>query len=270
MVITNPVPEYVEIQASGSGLMLSSIDAKNLRVSLDLAGVRPGMSTYTLSSKDFGLPRNVEVDRVTPSRVILSVDRLMQKALPVRLEYRGVLESDLRLVEAQLLPDEVVVTGPRTRVEALEVVETAPVDRASLSAGVNERTLDLLSPGGLVQTPRTAVAAQIVVERELSERAFTDVAVELKGTERRWRVEPARIRLVVRGPKSEMGRLELAPGAVYVDPTGFTGSEARDVPPEVTLPPGFELVSLDPATVRLWPAPQAAEDKSGKEPTAGT
>jgi hypothetical protein len=169
----------------------------------------------------------------------------------------------------QLLPADVAVTGPRSRVTDLRSIETTAVDRASLSPGVNERTVDLLSPGGQVQLTRTAVAAQIVVERDLTERTFDDVKVALKGTERRWRMEPGEIRLVVRGPRSEVGRLELAPGAVYIDPTSLTGSEPFDVRPEVTLPPGFEVVHLEPETIRLSPASQAAEDRSGEEPSAG-
>jgi YbbR domain-containing protein len=268
MVITNPVPDYVEVRASGSGLMLSSIDAKDVRVSLDLGGVRPGLVTYTLSARDFGLPRNVEVDRVTPSRVSLQVDRLKQRTVPVRLAYQGVLDNDLRIVEAQVLPAEVAVTGPRTRIEALRSIEAAPVDRASLTPGVNERTLDVLNPGGLLQIPRTAVAAQIVVERDLRERVFEDVPIELKGERPRWRLEPERLRLVVRGPASEMAQLELAPGAVYVDPTDWTGEEPREVRPEVTLPPGFEVVTLEPETVGLSPVPPATDDTGGPEPTA--
>lgn len=270
MVITNPVPDYVEVRASGSGLMLSSIDAKDVRVSLDLGGVRPGLVSYTLSARDFGLPRNVEIDRVTPSRVSLQVDRLKQRRVPVHLELQGVLDNDLRIVEAQVLPSEVTVTGPRTRIEDLQSIETAPLDRASLTPGVNERTLDVLNPGGLLQLARTAVAAQIVVERDLRERAFEDVPVELKGERPRWRLDPERIRVVVRGPASEMAQLELAPGAVYVDPTDWTGDEPREIRPEVTLPPGFEVVTLEPETVGLSPVPPATDDTVGEKQAAGS
>ncbi len=258
MVITSTVPDYVEARVSGSGLMLSSIDAKSLRTSLDLAGVRPGVATYTLNAKDFALPRSVEVNRVTPSRVSLSVDRLVRRKLPVRMDYRGELEPGLKILEVQLLPSEVSITGPRARVTAMTEVDAQPLDRATLQPGVNERTLDLLGPGGLVQLRSPTIAAQVVVERELAERTFEDVPLEISG-EGEWTARPDRVRVVVRGPAVEIGAFELAPGAAYVDAAALAGREAVEIRPLVTLPPGYEILRLEPPTVTLEPKAERAD-----------
>lgn len=258
MVITSTVPDYVEVRVSGSGLMLSSIDAKNLRTSLDLAGVRPGVATYTLNAKDFALPRSVEVNRVTPSRVSLSVDRVVRRKLPIRIDDRGELEPGLKIVELQLLPDEVSVSGPRARVSGLTEVTTQALDRTTLQPGVNERTLDLLAPAALVQLRRPTVVAQVVVEREVAERVFEDVPLEMKSGEG-WTVVPDRITVVVRGPAVEIGAFELAPGAAYVDAATLAGREAVEVRPLVTLPPGYEALRLDPPIVTLEPTAERAD-----------
>lgn len=259
MVITSNVPDYVEVRVSGSGLMLSSIDAKSLRTSLDLGGVRPGVATYTLNAKDFALPRSVEVNRVTPSRVSLHVDRLVRRTVPIRLDYRGDLDPGLKVVDVQLLPAEVAVTGPRARVAAIGEVETEPLDRATLQPGVNERRLDLLGPGGLVQLRRPTVALQLVVERELAERFFADVPLEIVPGGDGWTLAPDRVVLVVRGPKAEIGGLELAPGAAYVDTAALEAGEAVEVRPLVTLPPGFEVLRVEPPTVTLKPKAEPAD-----------
>ncbi|MDG2304709.1 MAG: CdaR family protein [Candidatus Binatia bacterium] len=259
MVITSTAPDYIEVRVSGSGLMLSSIDAQSLQTSLDLAGVQPGVATYTLNAKDFALPRSVEVNRVTPSRVSLSIDRLVRRKLPIRLDSRGEMEPGLKVVEEQLLPSEVGVTGPRGRVAAVTEVETQALDLATLQPGVNERTLDLLGPGGLVQLRQPTIAVQIVVERELSERTFDNVALEIQGSEGHWVAEPDRVRIVVRGPAVEIGSLELAPGAAYVDTAALAGRAAVEVRPLVTLPPGYEVLRLEPPTVTLQPEAQEAD-----------
>lgn len=258
MVITSNVPDYIEVRVTGSGLMLSSIDAKSLQTSLDLAGVQPGVATYTLNAKDFALPRSVEVNRITPSRISLAVDRLVRRKLPIRIDYRGDPEPGLKVVEVQVLPNEVAVTGPRARIAQLSEIDTQPLDRATLQPGVNERTLDLLGPGGQVQLRRPTVVAQVVVERELSERTFEDVPVVLKSGEG-WTVHPKQIRIVVRGPKVDIGGFELAEGAAYVDASSLTGGEAVQVRPLVTLPPGYEALRLEPPTVTLEPKAQEAD-----------
>ncbi len=258
MVITNSVPDYVEVRVSGTGLLLSSIDAQSLVTSLDLSGVRPGVASYTLNAKDFALPRSVDVNRVIPSRVTLNVDRVVRRTLPVLLDYRGDLEPGLKILESQVLPDEIAVTGPRARVAGLAQVDTQAVDRATLQPGVNEVTLDLLSPGGLVQLRQPTVAAQIVVERELAERRFEDVVLEIHSGEG-WTVRPERVEVLVRGPQVELPSLELAPGAVYVDAASLVRGGPVDVRPLVTLPPGYEVLRVDPPAVTLEPEAESAD-----------
>ena len=280
MVIAGPVPDYVEVRVSGSGLMLSSIDANGLRTSLDLAGVRPGVATYALNARDFPLPRSVDINRMTPSRISLLIDRLERRKLPVQLDYRGELAPGLKVSEAQVLPAEVAVTGPSAKVAALEHVDTAALDRTGLVPGVNEQALDLLGPGGLVQLRRASVMARVLVERELGERVFDDVGLEIKG-EADWIAKPERLRIVVRGPATELVGLALAPGAAYVDGTSLPAGEAVEVRPLVTLPPGYEIVRLEPPLVVLEPVvepveqwqpygPQEAGADSGLERNAQT
>lgn len=268
MVITSPVPDYVEVRVSGSGLMLSSIDQESLTTSLDLAGVQPGVATYTLNTKDFALPRSVEVNRITPSRISLSVDRLVRRTLPVRIDYRGDPEPGLKIMELQLLPSEVTVNGPRSQVKALTEINTQPLDRASLQPGVNERTLDLLGPGAQVQLRRPTVVAQVVVERELEERTFAHVPLEVQGSDA-WFAIPGHVGIVVRGPRVEVRSFALAPGSAYVDASGLAPGEAVEVRPLVTLPPGYEVLRLEPPTVTLEPrAPQTDTELVGPpEPT---
>ena len=270
-VITSAVPETVDVRISGTGLMLSSIDSVGLSTSLDLAGVQPGVATYGLSAKDFALPRGVEINRITPSRISLRIDRVVRERVGVELDYRGELGRGLQVVEIQILPAQVDVTGPRAQVSPLTEVVTQAIDRSTLEPGVNERELALLGPGGLVQLRRTNVSARLVVERALTERVYEDVSVDLKSAQG-WEVIPSAVRIVVRGPVGdEIEELGLAEGAAYVDASMLSAGEAIEVSPLVTLPPGFEVVRLEPATVRLEPL---RRDASGAvlgelEPDAG-
>jgi YbbR domain-containing protein len=251
MVITNPVPEYVEIRAIGSGLLLSSIDAKDLRAALDLSGVRPGVATFTLHSRNFSLPRSVDVTRVTPSQVSLQVDRLLRRSVPVRLETRNELEPGLSLTQSSVLPETVEVTGPRSAVAVLPAVETQPVDLAPLPAGVTDREVDLVYPGGLMQIRLPRVRVHLVVDRELAERSFAGVPLELRNAAPGLEAVPAEVRVVVAGPRDELGGLELRPGAAYIDATDLSEPGPHRVRPEVALPPGYRVVRVEPPVVEV-------------------
>ncbi|HEY8515764.1 MAG TPA: CdaR family protein [Candidatus Binatia bacterium] len=253
LVITNPIPEYAEVRVSGSGLILSSIDEKDLRTTLDLSGARPGMVTYTLDPKRFELPRKVEVTRVTPSQITFHLDRMARKSIPVRLERTGEVRPGLRLTELALIPEKVEASGPQSRIDALPAIVTAPLDLSTLRAGTRQIELPLIQPGDLIRLDTPEIRVRAVVEPIVIERELRRVKLQVRDAENIWRVTPDSVTVVVRGPEIEVRALELEPGAAYVATDDLTGEAPHRVKPQVTLPEGIELVRVEPAEVALAP-----------------
>ena len=263
MVIVNPIPEYAEVRVSGSGLILSSIDAKNLHTSLDLSGTKPGVLTYSLDPKNFELPRKVEVSRVTPSQVTFHLDTVGKRTLPVRLERTGEVKKGLRLRELTLIPEKIEVNGPRSRIDGLQGVLTAPLDLGQLLPGTQQVDLPLVQPGGLVQLKSPEIRVRTVIEPVVVERELRKVEIEVRGGNGRYRVKPASVTLVLRGPEVEVAAVELSPGAAYVDAEGLEGEGPHRVKPEAELPVGIELVRTEPAEVTVEASGDAAAPDAG-------
>lgn len=263
MVIVNPIPEYAEVRVSGSGLILSSIDAKNLHTSLDLSGTKPGVLTYSLDPKNFELPRKVEVSRVTPSQVTFHLDTVGKRTLPVRLERTGEVKKGLRLRELTLIPEKIEVNGPRSRIDGLQGVLTAPLDLGQLLPGTQQVDLPLVQPGGLVQLKSPEIRVRTVIEPVVVERELRKVEIEVRGGNGRYRVKPASVTLVLRGPEVEVAAVELSPGAAYVDAEGLEGEGPHRVKPEAELPAGIELVRTEPAEVTVEASGDAAAPDAG-------
>lgn len=270
MMIVNPIPEYAEVRVSGSGLILSSIDQKSLHTVLDLSGARPGVLSFPLDPKNFELPRKVEVTRITPSQVTFHLDTLAKRSVPVRLDRTGEVPLGLRLKELTLFPEAVDVRGPRSRVDALQSLATAPLDLSRLQAGTQQLDVSLLQPGGLVQIRTPEIRVRTVVELVVVERDFGGVKVEVRGAARPLRASPDGITIVIRGPEAEMSAFELSPGAAYVDASALEGQGPHRVKPEIELPAGMTVVRTEPAEVALEPvteespAPNRSRDMEKK------
>lgn len=263
MVITNPLPSYVELGVMGSGLILSSIDTTTLRTKLDLAGARPGTATYALVAKDFELPRKVRVTRVIPSHVTVQIDRVSRRSLPVNVQSRGQLQAGLKLVGVTAQPDAVVVSGPRERISSLAGVDTRVVDLSELGAGETEIEAALEGPGGLVQLSRGSVRLRFVIEVVQGERVLKDVPVGFRGKDaERWRATPPAIELTVRGPQDQVTRLDLPGGSVWIDASDLPerGGERE---PQFELPPGIEVSDWSPRKVRVARVPLPTDTLSG-------
>jgi len=264
MVIVNPIPEYAEVRVSGSGLILSSIDAKGLHTTLDLSGTKPGVLTYSLDPKNFELPRKVEVSRVTPSQITFHLDTMAKRSLPIRLERTGEVPAGLRLKELALIPEKAGVSGPKSRLDGLQGLLTVPLDLARLEPGTQQIDLALIQPGGLVRLNAPEVRVRTVVEPIVVERQLRKVKLEVRGGTLPFVAKPDSITLTLRGPERQLDELELSPGVAYVDAEDLEGAGPHRVKLQVSLPSGIELVRAEPAEVVLEATAAAADDAPGR------
>ncbi|MDG1399664.1 MAG: CdaR family protein [Candidatus Binatia bacterium] len=265
-IITNTVPAYAQLRLRGSGLLLSSIDTDRMATQLDLAGVRTGRVTYSLVASDLSLPRNVDVTRVTPSRISLDIDVVDRRTVPIELLTTGELRAGLEFVEAVLLPAEVELEGPKGQLAGITQVSTQRVDLNGMDAGVNELMGRLQNPPGLVELRSRDVVVQLVIDRQLAQRSFPDVPIAIRNARAPWLVDPDNVAIEVRGPAAEIESLELNPSAITVDATDLPMPGPALLTPVVALPPGFDVVRIEPAQVTLRLEEETADTLRGPRP----
>src|SRR4029079_9485171 len=65
MVMDNRI-DFVVLVIMQQVTLVSTLDAQDLRLSLDLNGPKPGSASYPLDSSSFNIPRGLTVSRITP------------------------------------------------------------------------------------------------------------------------------------------------------------------------------------------------------------
>ncbi|MBI4515674.1 MAG: hypothetical protein HY699_07655 [Deltaproteobacteria bacterium] len=250
MMVISPRVDFVDIRVSGPRTLLSRIDRKRLSVPLDLAGVRPGPAVFRVTADALALPRGVKIVRITPAQVTLDLERVVRRTVAVRLQTTGALPDGLQMAEVRMSPEAVQLVGPASVVEAVAAVESAPLDLGGAASGVLERELALPEISEFVSSSTDRVAVQVQITEIESERDFRRLEVSVRNTTRRASVQPAAVRLLVRGPKRVVDALELGRGAVYIDAAARPpGSYV--VAPQAALPPGVTAIKWEPAVVSL-------------------
>lgn len=126
LVITSDVPESVAVRLRGflSPLLQSP---QPLEVVLDLSDARPGARTFPIEESDFQLPPDVAVVGVDPPEIVLQLERLENKTVPVRPVVEGEPAPGYVVGEVRVAPQQLTVRGPGSLLDALEHVETTPV-----------------------------------------------------------------------------------------------------------------------------------------------
>lgn len=262
LVVVGHRAEVVDVRVSGPRTLLGQLNSKKL--SLDLTGMRPGPSSFRVTTELLSLPRGVKLLRVTPSSISLDIARMVKRIVPVHVEVVGKPPFGYTVGEVEVSPSTVEVDGPAPQIEKIQVVGTEAVDISRLTE-TTTRDLQLQGlDGEFTRYNVERVRARIDIQEVLVTREFRRVRAVVKNTELRVTPPSFFVEVSVRGPQRIVEKLNLANGEVFIDASG-RGPGTVMLPVTVLLPPEVELVAHDPPEVELnFPAPN--EKKSQNPP----
>jgi hypothetical protein len=138
LVIVNQHPEFVQIQIEGPRMLLSLIDADRLMLRLKLGGIGPGEMVLKLSPEMFHVPRQTTITQISPSHIILDIDRITDRRVPVRVSVVGQPAAGYRVAAIRTNPEDVTVRGPSRYLAHLHYVRTSPLDVSDATSEIRQ------------------------------------------------------------------------------------------------------------------------------------
>ena len=247
-VLTDPLPEKIRLQVTGSGKELMRLLWNGGTAELL---IEPGLHepiTVTPSHLLLNMDATVQVHRVIePTHVLVNVDTLVRQPKRVRFQGEYATSPGLSLVrQPVLVPDQVVLSGPRGRVEAVDAVNTVPVDLRLLTQSVSrEVPLELGKAYNVFATP-----SSVRLELEVAPSVRRDIPGVPVQVPAGWVADPPAVTLSVAGAEARLSGL----GAEYyragvtlpasLSPDSFYAVHA-------TVPPLVEILSVSPERVRI-------------------
>lgn len=125
LTIRKGLVSKIEVRVRGPKGLVRSLDRRKWTYSLDVSRLKVGENLVDIDRARIPLSMAYEVVEVKPSRLILTVDRIAKKEVPVIAEWRGNLPSDYRLVEIGVQPETVEVRGAERQVKQMTQVRMA-------------------------------------------------------------------------------------------------------------------------------------------------
>ncbi len=248
LVILNQPPRFVKVQVAGPRTLLSLLDPGRLAARLDLSGIGPGRASFKINPAMFGVPRQTIVTSVSPSEVVLDVGQVIRRELPVHVDLQGPVGAGYEVADVQATPALVTATGLSRFVSPLERVNTGTFDVRGATGDVARRVA-LEKPGAAVSLSITAVDVKVRVAETITNREFRGLPVVVRDSDYKFRIEPSRASLIIRGPSLRLASLD-PNGLVYVDAKELAPG-SYDVPLKVNLPDGIRVVRRFPDRVKL-------------------
>ncbi len=248
MVILNHPPKQVKIEVTGPRTLLSLLDPERLTLKIDLRSVAAGQSDFKIYPAMFNVGRHTAVTSISPDQLSLDVDHMVTRDVPVHLAVQNKVAPGYAISSVDITPPNVTVVGPSRYVAPLAAVSTEPFDLKGLTSDTT-RSVNIDPPDPTLGLSTGHVEAKINVAEAITDREFRAVDVEVKDSDFKYRVEPKQATLTIRGPAVKLAGL--APkGLAYVDAKGVAPG-SHELPLQVTLPDGMQLVRQSPDKVRL-------------------
>lgn len=165
MVITSKVPKSILFTFSGPRVLLKDLERKLEPMRPDLRRSRD--TTIVYSSEDLlgELPNGIRVVGYYPPNVLIRLEEIVEKRVKVKPTLTGNPPASYQIASIAIIPAEVEVLGPRSLMDSLTDVATAPIDVTGL---VSDKEADVevsLDSDQGVQTTATIVHVKIRVKR---------------------------------------------------------------------------------------------------------
>jgi YbbR domain-containing protein len=241
-------PDSVNIQVSGPRTLLSLIEPSRLALRLDLSGVSVGQSSFKVGPENFNVPRQTTVTSISPSQIVLDIDKIVTRDVPVRLVTTGAVADGYQVASKTVNPHAVRIRGRSKVLAHIEQVETEAVDLTGATTDLS-RIAPLVLPEGATRVDPSEVAVDLTVSEVIANKEFLAVPIQVHNSGYPSIVLPGHVNLKVRGPVLTLARINLA-DTVSIDADGMMPG-SYTVPVQLTLPEGIELVHQSAERVRL-------------------
>ncbi|MBM4302063.1 MAG: hypothetical protein FJ121_11185 [Deltaproteobacteria bacterium] len=248
LMVTSEVPPAIQVRVVGSRSIVNNLSQSRLTQTMDLSGYKSGRHTFSLGPNSFSLPRGVQVVRIQPNPIPLTLAATITRTLPIKPVLENNPAEGYELVSAHARPAQVTVKGPAPELAELQFISTLPIDLSFLKEPTVIATdLDFKNLHLALKDP-VPILADLRIGPKILTRTFSGIPV-LTGPQKA-RVSPAQVTLTLKGPWPLVHNLKAEDLKARVDTRNLAPGRHR-LTVSVELPAGVSLERSRPASVTV-------------------
>ena len=218
-----------------------------------MENAKEGNLSYVLTENHILSPVKVQITRIYPSQITVSIEELIEKTYPIKPRYQGRPKTGYLLGAIKIVPDTLTMRGPRSVLEKLDHISAHEIELEGLKESVTMR-VDLDLPGGNVQVIHQDVdyyTAEVTINSLPIRRRFDNVQVQLTNVEYASVINPKTFNVFVEGPEGIIRELDKDDFIGEIDLSTFEPGEYPKVTPKVVTPEGIIVLQQWPI-VSVW------------------
>jgi len=163
-IVERPVAT-IDVTVRAARRVLSEITPSSLSARIDLERASVHQQEYAINAAMIDVPAGAQVVKISPSKVTIKLEKTVEATLAVHAMLRGKPAAGSRIARIEIVPDQVTVQGPESRVKAADAATTAPIDVSGLAEStVFDADIILPRPELRFVDPQTDARVTVVIE----------------------------------------------------------------------------------------------------------
>lgn len=250
LVVSNEVPDRVAFRMSGPKAFLRNVlNRKEEPIRINFTASKPGLMTYRLFQDNIQVPIGVKVLSVNPAAVVVKLEPVKFKEVPVTLVTKGQPSPGYNLARIELVRSSVRLKGAEAKIDMIDSVSTQAVDLGEVfESGDRDVAVDLANLSGVfVEGEPPRVHYEVVQTVANFKIRNADVKVL---TSRKYKVEPKEVTIYVRCSPEELKQVNRQKVYGIVDLRNKTPGN-YELQVSVQLPSHIKLLKVVPPKVKV-------------------
>jgi YbbR domain-containing protein len=249
--IQGDVPSTVDVRVRGTAGALSRVNAGEIVAVLDLHAARPASRLFAMTPEQVRSPYGVEVVQVTPSTIVLALEKSLTRDVAVAASVEGEPAPGYVIVGKPVVtPDHVEIIGPETAVKRASVAITETISVAGLHDSLQQDvTVGLLDPALRLKARTVSVAVKIApgpMERTMR----LPIRLRNLGARLSAQVVPAVVDVGIRGAREVITRIGGDDVMAFIDAGGLGEGEYM-LAVHANPPERAGVTRVEPSTVQV-------------------
>jgi YbbR domain-containing protein len=145
MELVDKVQPSLSVIIRAPNRLIPQVSAANVHAALDLSKASVDQKQYPVNRNMISIPQGAEIVEIYPMQVDIELERAKEIVMPIEANIVGKLQEGLFLKLVEVIPAEVLIRGPESKVLDTAKVRTTPVD-ISLLTQSTEVEAELILP----------------------------------------------------------------------------------------------------------------------------
>lgn len=236
-VLVSDVPSSINLTVTGPAAMRNWSTKLNQK-DIDLSQYDLGPSVLYFDEGSFNLPPSLRVLRINPNQWTISLAKKTTKIVPVIPVHMGRPANGYAVKSVTANPPEIEIEGAESDVLIVDEIITEEVDISGRREDFTASTVPVRLSKNIAFSSREPILVTFIIKKDLMEREFKLIKVEVRNSSHPTRVEPEEIAISIMGPRKTVQEMQISEIKAYVDAT----QEEGDVPNTITQ----REISFDP------------------------